>query len=184
MVTCFCDFDSCETYGDCCSDYTTYCDFCKRDCPVGFYNKDCDNSPDFGYNCAECTKAEDNEYYTTDGDLTDSCKRKACATDTCEFGEYLAGCAGNSSGACTNCTVPDGQFVNGSASDFKDDCDVVTCSECPNGFYEIGACTRLSDTNCTACSNATAGSYLTSNGGDKDDCEETKCSMCPVGQYV
>jgi hypothetical protein len=106
---CYCD-ESCTGFGDCCLDFLTYCAACAKDCPVGRYNQNCDNTIGFR-NCQPCTtRPSASHYYTTDGDLTDSCQYESCV-DSCNSGEFLDACGddvgaavGNNPGACSDCT--------------------------------------------------------------------------------
>ena len=103
---------------------------------TGRYNKGCDNT--IGYlNCQPCTtRPSDSHYYTTDGDLTDSCAFAACESN-CAAGKFRDGCGtnnetsggfGDSVGECANCTTKEtSQYYTGDGG-LSDSCPTTDCN--------------------------------------------------------
>ena len=114
-----------------------------------------DRSACFGFtqgSCTPCTPV-DNERFTADGGITDSCP----STPWCPLGEYL------SSGSCRPCTNVAADSYYTDHGSFSDACPTATCASlaCEGVGIRVD-CGGKSEGYCTTCdiANLTEGQYF------------------------
>ena len=146
-----------------------------------------------------CLSAPNGYFYSTHGWFNNTCEVTACV-NTCGTGLYLAGCEGNSTGACESCNNRPEFSVYTDHGSLVSDCawscdagytrlaDNCVSSSCLNSIplhssYSNSDCDHQCDagyfgaqaTNPVSCNTCSAGSY-SSQGA-------TICTLCPAGTY-
>ena len=135
--------------------------------------------------CEACTGLGTEEYWTSNGGLTDSCAKSTCDKSRCGTGQYLNGCGGELSGSCQACTnLPGpGYYFKTNGDVNSNNCVYHICETCSAGFYRSG-CGGSNEGICVQCTNANEDQYYTGDGGFTDNCPVATCETnCGSGQY-
>lgn len=127
------------------------------------------------------------KYYSGPGTTAgvSSCPISVCSYASCQPWQYLSGCTFNSSGTCTNCTLPAvaaGYYYSGTGG-LNNNCAVSACLLCPPGQMNVG-CGPGNMGSCVACSTPlTAGNYWTANTLTVQ-CVQLAQTKCSAGFYT
>ena len=124
-------------------------------------------------------------YYSGPGNSTGSCPISTCSYSACSAWQYLSGCTFNSSGTCTNCTLPavtPGYYYS-ATGELSNNCVLSACLTCPPGQMNVG-CGPGNQGSCVSCAaSLTPGNYWVSNTPTVQ-CNQTQQTVCPPGYYT
>ena len=127
------------------------------------------------------------KYYSSAGvNGATTCTVAACSSlPACQSYEYRLGCGGNSTGACTTCTLParSNQYYSSSGG-LANNCGVTAHRSCPAGSKTVN--TNISYAgDCVSCGTPPAGFYFDANTSPADaDCSVLPKISCTANQIV